>query len=83
MDLSGAVVGLHLHVMDKDLVDLAKLQHVLEHQIGGVGVHVDLVVGIGTHEQLAVTHGTQELQALVLVKRGVGLKEELVAVAEL
>ena len=83
MDLSGAVVGLHLHVMDKDLVDLAKLQHVLEHQVGGVGVHVDLVVGIGTHEQLAVAHGTQELQALVLVKRGVGLKEELVAVAEL
>ena len=83
MDLSGAVVGLHLHVMDKDLVDLAKLQHVLEHQVGGVGVHVDLVVGIGTNEQLAVAHGAQELQALVLVKGGVGLKEELVAVAEL
>ena len=83
MDLSGAVVGLHLHVVDKDLVDLAKLQHVLEHQVGGVGVNMDLVIGIGTHEQLAVAHGTQELQALVLVKGSVGLKEELVAVTEL
>ena len=44
---------------------------------------MDLVVGIGTHEQLAVAHGAQELKALVLVKRGIGLKEELVAVAEL
>ena len=83
MDLGGTVVGLHLHVVDKDLVDLAKLQHVLEHQVRGVGVHVDLVVGICAHEQLTVAHGTQELKALVLVKRGVGLKEELVAVAEL
>ena len=69
--------------MDKDLVDLAELEHMLEHQVRGVGVHVDLVIGIGTHEQLAVAHGTQELQTLVLVKRGVGLKEELVAVTEL
>ena len=76
-------MGLHLHVVDKDFVDLTKLQHVLEHQVGGVGVHVDLVVGVGTHEQLAVTHGAQELKALILVKRGVGLKQELVAVAEL
>ena len=76
-------MGLHLHVMDKDLVDLAELQHVLEHQIGGVGVHVDLVIRIGTHEQLAVAHGTQELKALVLVKGGISLKEELVAVTEL
>ena len=83
MNLGGTVVGLHLHVVDKDLVDLTKLQHVLEHQVGGVGVHVDLVVGVGTHEQLAVAHGAQELKTLVLVKRGVGLKEELVAVAEL
>ena len=83
VDLGGTVVGLHLHVVDKDLVDLTELQHVLEHQVGRVGVHVDLVVGVGTHEQLAVAHGTQELKALVLVKRGVGLKEELVAVAEL
>ena len=44
---------------------------------------MDLVVGIGAHEKLAVAHGTQELKALVLVKRGVGLKQELVAVAEL
>lgn len=44
---------------------------------------MDLVVGVGTHEQLAVAHGTQELKALVLVKRGVGLKQELVAVTEL
>ena len=83
VDLSGTVVGLHLHVVDKDLVDLTKLQHVLEHQVGSVGVHVDLVVGIGAHEQLAVAHGAQELQAIVLVKGSVGLKEELVAVAEL
>ena len=83
MNLGGTVVGLHLHVVDKDLVDLTKLQHVLEHQVGGVGVHVDLVVGVGTHEQLAVAHGAQELKTLVLVKRGVGLKEELVAEAEL
>ena len=83
VDLSGTVVGLHLHVVDKDLVDLTELKHVLEHQVRGVGVHVDLVVGIGTNEQLTVAHGAQELQALVLVKRGVGLKEELVAVAEL
>ena len=83
MDLGGTVVGLHLHVVDKDLIDLTELQHVLEHQVGGVGVHMDLVVGIGAHEKLAVAHGTQELKALVLVKRGVGLKQELVAVAEL
>lgn len=83
VDLSGTVVGLHLHVVDKDLIDLTELQHVLEHQVGGVGVHVDLVVGVGAHEQLTVAHRTQELQALVLVKRSVGLKEELVAVAEL
>ena len=82
MDLGGTVVGLHLHVVDKDLVDLAKLQHVLEHQVRGVGVHVDLVVGICAHEQLTVAHGTQELKALVLVKRGVGLKQELIAVTE-
>ena len=44
---------------------------------------MDLVVGIGAHEQLTVAHGTQELKALVLVKRGVGLKEELIAVTEL
>ena len=54
----------------------------LEHQVGGVGVHVNLVIGVSTHEQLAVAHGTQELEALVLVKGSVGLKEELVAVAE-
>ena len=36
-----------------------------------------------THEQLAVAHGTQELKALILIKGSVGLKEELVAVAEL
>ena len=83
MDLGGTVVGLHLHVVDKDLIDLTELQHVLEHQVGSVGVHMDLVVGIGAHEKLAVAHGTQELKALVLVKRGVGLKQELVAVAEL
>lgn len=83
MDLGGTVVGLHLHIMDKDLIDLAKLQHVLEHQVGGVGVHVDLVVGVGTHEQLAVAHRAQELKALILVKGSVSLKEELVAVAEL
>ena len=83
MDLGGTVVGLHLHVMDKDLIDLTKLQHVLEHQVGGVGVHVNLVIGVSTHEQLAVAHGTQELEALVLVKGSVGLKEELVAVTEL
>ena len=69
--------------MDKDLVDLAKLEHMLEHQVRGVGVHVDLVIGVRAHEQLTVAHGTQELEALVLVKRGVGLKEELVAVAKL
>ena len=83
VNLGGTVVGLHLHVVDKDLVDLTELQHVLEHQVGGVGVHVDLIVGVGAHEQLAVAHGAQELKALILVKRGVGLKEELVAVAEL
>ena len=83
MNLGGTVVSLHLHVVDKDLVDLTELQHVLEHQVGGVGVHVDLVVGVGTHEQLAVAHGAQELKALILVKGSVGLKEELVAVAEL
>ena len=83
MNLGGTIVGLHLHVVDKDLVDLTELQHVLKHQVGGVGVHMDLVVGVGAHEQLAVAHGAQELQALILVKRGVGLKEELVAVAEL
>ena len=83
MNLGGTVVGLHLHVVDKDLVDLTKLQHVLEHQVGRVGVHMDLVIGVSTHEQLAVAHGAQELKALVLVKRGIGLKEELVAVAEL
>ena len=83
MNLGGTVVGFHLHVVDKDLIDLTELQHVLEHQVGGVGVHVDLVVGIGAHEQLTVAHGTQELKALVLVKRGVGLKEELIAVTEL
>ena len=83
VDLGGTVVGLHLHVVNKDLIDLTKLQHMLKHQVGGVGVHVDLVIGVSTHEQLAVAHGTQELKALVLVKRGVGLKEELVAVAEL
>ena len=44
---------------------------------------MNLVVGVGTHEQLAVAHGAQELKALVLVKGSVGLKEELVAVAEL
>ena len=76
-------MGLHLHVVDKDLIDLTKLQHVLEHQVGRVGVHVDLVVGVGAHEQLTVTHGAQELKALILVKGSVSLKEELVAVAEL
>ena len=50
VNLGGTVVGLHLHVVDKDLIDLTELQHVLEHQVGGVGVHMDLVVGIGTHE---------------------------------
>ena len=83
MDLGGTVVGLHLHVVDKDLVDLTKLKHVLEHQVRGVRVHVNLVIGVSTHEQLTVAHGTQELQALVLVKRGVGLKQELIAVTEL
>ena len=67
-------MGLHLHVVDKDLIDLTKLQHVLEHQIGGVGVHVDLVIGVGTHEQLAIAHGAQELKAFVLVKGSIGLK---------
>ena len=57
VDLGGTVVGLHLHVVDKDLIDLTELQHVLEHQVGGVGVHMDLVVGIGAHEQLTVAHG--------------------------
>lgn len=83
MDLGGTVVGLHLHVVDKDLIDLTKLQHVLEHQVGGVGVHVNLVIGVSTHEQLAVAHGAQELKAFVLIKRGIGLKEELVAVTKL
>ena len=46
-------------------------------------MHVNLVIGICAHEQLTVAHGAQELKALVLVKRSVGLKEELVAVAEL
>ena len=44
---------------------------------------MNLVIGVSTHEQLAVAHGTQELEALVLVKGSVGLKEELVAVTEL
>ena len=44
---------------------------------------MDLVIGVGTHEQLAVAHGAQELKTLVLVKRGVGLEQELVAVTEL
>ena len=35
VDLGGTVVGLHLHVVDKDLIDLTELQHVLEHQVRG------------------------------------------------
>ncbi len=83
MNLGGTVVGLHLHVVDKDLVDLTELQHVLEHQVWGVGVYVNLVIGVSANEQLAVAHGAQELKALVLVKRGVCLKQELIAVTEL
>ena len=83
VNLGGALGDLKVHVVDEHLVDLTELKHVLEHQVGGVGVNVNLVVGIRTDEQLAIAHGTEELQGLVLVKGLLGLKEELVAVTEL
>ena len=76
-------MGLHVHVVDEDLVDLAKLQHVLEHAVGLVGVDVDLEVGVGADDQLAVAEGGEVGERLVDVEVLLGLEEELVAVAEL
>ena len=83
MDLGGALGDLEVHVVDEDLVHLAELEHVLEHEVGRVGVHVDLVVGIGADQQLAIAHRGEELKDLVLIEGLLRLEEELVAVTEL
>ena len=61
-------MGLHVHVVDEDLIDLAVLEHVLEHAVGLVGVNVDLEVREGAHDELAVAEGGQEGQGLVGVE---------------
>ena len=58
------------------------IEEVLQHLIGVVGVHVHLELRHLAHAQLAVAHGREELQGGVLVQ-GVGIHEELVAVAVL
>ena len=76
-------MGLHVHVVDEDLEDLAEAEHVLEDLVRLVGVHVDLVVGVGADDELAVAEGREVGQRLVGVEGLLGVEEELVAVAEL
>ena len=44
----------------KDVYKRQELKHVLEHQVGSVGVNVNLVVGIRANEQLAIAHRAEE-----------------------
>ena len=70
--------------MDEDVEDLATVQHVAQHAVRAVGVHVALVVGVGANQKLAVAHGGKVLQAGSLIEVGaVGVEQELGAVAEL
>ena len=55
-DFGRTVRRLEIHVVDKDLKNLAAMQHMTKHVVGSVGMDVDLVVGIGAHKKLAVTH---------------------------
>ena len=82
-DAGRAIVGLHHHVVDEDLIDLTVLEHVLEHAVGLVGVDVNLEVREGTDDELAITERGEVREGGVGIEALLGLEEELVAVGVL
>ena len=48
-DLLGTFFGFKIHIVDKDLKNLAVLQHIVQYLVRRIGMYVHLVVGVCAH----------------------------------